>query len=80
MKTEKIVCDSCTQEIHGKKFITIGSKDGKSLRYENNLFYYDGEKFIGEGQMMSMREHSDLHFCCKEHFVDYFFSAESNAR
>ena len=64
MKTITITCDHCKTEIEGDH-IEIGSENGQEFKYSNTL-----HKTCG---MNTMSKYSDLHFCSKDHFVDFFF-------
>jgi hypothetical protein len=65
MKTIKITCDKCQKVITEEPFITIGSTDEQSFKFENTID--DGVRPI------KLTRYHDLHFCSKDHFINYFF-------
>ena len=65
MKTVKITCDNCQAEIGEDDCIRIGSKSGDALEYKNSLKSNDN--------IYLLSHYGDLHFCSKEHFIEYFF-------
>ena len=72
MKTITYTCDKCLKTFaNDKKLITIGSEDEEGLRYKNNL---------EERAVIEMNRHSDIHFCSKDCFVNYFFHDGSNKK
>jgi hypothetical protein len=64
---EKIIitCDFCKKEL-GDQHIKIGSENGSELYYVNTL------PSSKAGETRYIDQHSDLHFCSKEHFIKYF--------
>lgn len=66
MKTVTITCDTCKKQLY-REFITIGAKIENGLSYQNKLPTKPGE-------LISMAQSNDLHFCSKDHFYDYFFN------
>ena len=61
-----IKCDVCKKTLEEDKYIFLGTESGKTLSYENRL-----ERMVG--QIISLSRYRDLHFCSKEHFMDYLF-------
>ena len=66
MKTVTITCDMCEKELIGEH-IEIGAQNDGYLQYKNTLAHRGGS------QLASIDNHETLHFCCKEHFVRFFF-------
>lgn len=72
MRTVTYTCDRCLKTFsNDAELITIGSENGQELRYVNNL---------QERAVIEMNRHSDIHFCSKECFVNYFFHDGSNKK
>jgi hypothetical protein len=67
MKQITITCDHCSLNIDVTKneFITIGSEDERSFKFENTID--DGTRLI------KLTRYHDLHFCSKDHFIKSFF-------
>ncbi len=63
-----IKCDYCLEEIKTDEYIELGSNDGKSLMYVNR--FYGDDKFP---ELKELRQYTNLHFCCRKHFLEYFF-------
>ena len=66
MRTVTITCDMCGKELIGEH-IEIGAQNDGYLQYKNTLAHRGGR------QLASIDNHETLHFCCKEHFVRFFF-------
>ncbi len=66
---KRITCDTCKKHLEEGECIELGTEDGKTLKYENRL--PDSKKV---GETISISRYRDLHFCSKQHFIDYFFS------
>jgi len=67
-----VKCDCCDRDItHSSRMLTIGTKDGQSLRILNRLKPEDHPGLV------SMGAHSDIHFC---HIICVmkFFGFEDN--
>lgn len=69
MKKTTITCDVC-QKVLGDEYIRLGSENEQELCFENKL----PNRKVGE--TINIARYRDLHFCCKEHFVKYFFEQE----
>lgn len=69
MKKITITCDVC-QKVLDDEYIRLGSENEQELCFENKL----PNRKVGE--TISIARYRDLHFCCKEHFVKYFFERE----
>ena len=69
MKITTISCDTCGNEILKEDgVIMVGSESGSEFCFSNKL----RKTMVGE--VIRLSHHKDLHFCTKNHFVDYFFN------
>ena len=67
MKKVIITCDVCQKQL-SNEYIKLGSENEQELCFENKL----SNREIGE--TINIARYRDLHFCCKEHFIKYFFN------
>lgn len=71
MKRILIDCDTCRKRLTKEEgVIEIGSNTEHDLAFDNTL---GGLK---TGSTKSISRYTNLHFCSKEHFVEYFFGKE----
>ena len=63
MKKTITTCDHCSKEIVGD-VITLGSENHNELFFENKT---------KDATVETLERYRDLHFCCKDHFINYFF-------
>jgi hypothetical protein len=69
MKEITITCDVC-QKVLDDEYIRLGSENEQGLHFENKL----PNRKVGE--TINIARSRDLHFCCKDHFVKYFFEQD----
>lgn len=69
MKKITITCDFCYKELHDE-YIRLGSENEQELCFENRL------PNLEIGNTANIGRYRDLHFCSKEHFVNYFFNSK----
>lgn len=67
MKKVTITCDKCQKVITNDAFITIGSTDEQSFKFQSEI--------KENCRMKKMDKYHDLHFCSNEHFIEFFFHA-----
>jgi len=63
-----IKCDFCKSEIFSSKYIELGSNN-ESLCYKNPIENDSDNTY----NMLEIGNHSNLHFCSKDHFINFFF-------
>lgn len=67
MKIVVYKCNHCKKEIESARMVTFGSSDEESFNMNNTL---------PDRHMIQMNAHSNIHFCSKTCFVDFFFHPE----
>jgi phosphosulfolactate phosphohydrolase-like enzyme len=67
MKETTITCDHC-EAVLNDYHIELGTVSGDKLRFENTMNNQQN------GNLKSLGNHDDLHFCSKQHFIDFFFN------
>jgi hypothetical protein len=75
MQITKLICNQCKKELNDPCFAGTSSPEnyiviGSDMCTEENGIYF--QNYLIGGECMDLGE-NDLHFCCKEHFVDFFF-------
>ena len=63
MKIITITCDHCDKKL-GENHKMLGSENGKHLEFRNKT---------KDSTVQTLSRYRDLHFCSKEHFINYFF-------
>lgn len=68
MKTILLTCNYCDQKIsENSEFIELGSMN------HNDFYYRNHSKLHQVGKMITMSNHSSLHFCNENCFTNHFF-------
>ncbi len=70
MKTIIITCDACDKALLDE-YIEIGAQEEFKLQFKNTLTH----KKLGE--KISIENQETLHFCSREHFVQFFFGTDN---
>lgn len=71
MKTILLTCDHCEKQIKSNdQFIEIGSEK------HNDFYYHNHDERHIIGNMISISNHSQLHFCNENCFTNHFFGRE----
>lgn len=72
MKRVTFYCDFC-----GKELIASSDKIELGCKNEGGLFYSNpSASGSGTGGKITLENYSDLHFCGKAHFIEYFFGKD----